>query len=151
MSWPAEGQTSDLSAWVGNGRGSLDWVASGGRLWPVSLGDARQGRDATWLTSLVSALVGTPKEEAAQPDTFAGRLLRTGLGIAERAAIAAGADVFVTGEISEPQAHYSAETGVAFIAVGHHASERYGVQALASHLAAEFGLTQQFIDIPNPA
>lgn len=67
------------------------------------------------------------------------------------AAIAAGADVFVTGEISEPQAHYSAETGVAFIAVGHHASERYGVQALASHLAAEFGLTQQFIDIPNPA
>ena len=95
MSWPAEGQTSELSAWVGNGRGRLDWVASGGKLWPVSLGEARQGRDATWLTSLVSALVGTPKEEASQPDTFAGRLLRTGLGIAERAAIAAGADTAV--------------------------------------------------------
>jgi len=41
-------------------------------------------------------------------------------------AIAAGADVFITGEISEPQAHYARETGVAFIACGHHASERYG-------------------------
>jgi dinuclear metal center YbgI/SA1388 family protein len=67
------------------------------------------------------------------------------------AAIAAGADVFVTGEISEPQAHYAAETGVAFIAAGHHATERYGVQALAQRLAADFGISQQFIDIPNPA
>ncbi len=67
------------------------------------------------------------------------------------AAVAAGADVFVTGEISEPQAHLAAETGVAFVAAGHHASERYGVQALGAHLAAEFGLRQQFIEIANPA
>jgi dinuclear metal center YbgI/SA1388 family protein len=67
------------------------------------------------------------------------------------AAIAAGADVFLTGEISEPQAHYAAETGVAFIAAGHHATERYGVQALSERLAAELGITQQFIDITNPA
>ncbi|OYU29349.1 MAG: Nif3-like dinuclear metal center hexameric protein [Burkholderiales bacterium PBB2] len=66
-------------------------------------------------------------------------------------AIAAGADVFVTGEISEPQAHLAAETGVAFIAAGHHATERYGVQALGQHLAQQFGLSQQFIDLPNPA
>jgi len=67
------------------------------------------------------------------------------------AAIAAGADVFVSGEISEPQAHLAAETGVAFVAAGHHATERYGVQALGQHLAREFGLSQQFIDLPNPA
>ena len=67
------------------------------------------------------------------------------------AAIAAGADAYVTGEISEPQAHYARETGVAFIACGHHASERYGVQALARHVAAQFGLEQRFIDIDNPA
>ena len=67
------------------------------------------------------------------------------------AAISAGADVFITGEISEPQAHYAAELGVAFIAAGHHATESYGVQALSLHLATEFGLSQQFIDIPNPA
>lgn len=66
-------------------------------------------------------------------------------------AIAARADVFLTGEISEPQAHYARETGVAFLACGHHASERYGVQALGEAAAREFGLTHQFIDIDNPA
>jgi dinuclear metal center YbgI/SA1388 family protein len=67
------------------------------------------------------------------------------------AAIAAGADVFVTGEISEPQAHYARESGVAYLACGHHASERYGALALGDHLAAQFGLQHVFIDINNPA
>jgi len=66
-------------------------------------------------------------------------------------AITSGADVFLTGEISEPQAHYARETGVAFIACGHHASERYGAQAIGEHLAAGLGLQHQFIDIDNPA
>lgn len=67
------------------------------------------------------------------------------------AAIAAGVDVFLTGEISEPQAHLARETGVSFLAFGHHATERYGAPAVASHLATQLGLTHQFIDIPNPA
>lgn len=67
------------------------------------------------------------------------------------AAIAAGADVFITGEISEPQAHYARESGVSFLACGHHASERYGAPALAAHVAAELGLGHVFIDIDNPA
>jgi dinuclear metal center YbgI/SA1388 family protein len=67
------------------------------------------------------------------------------------AAIAAGADVFVTGEISEPQAHYARESGVAYLACGHHASERYGAQTLGEHLASQFGLLHVFIDIDNPA
>jgi dinuclear metal center YbgI/SA1388 family protein len=67
------------------------------------------------------------------------------------AAIAAGADAFITGEISEPQAHYAREMGVAFIACGHHASERYGAPAVAAHVAAQLGLAHQFIDIDNPA
>lgn len=66
-------------------------------------------------------------------------------------AIGAGADVFLTGEVSEPQAHYARETGVAFLACGHHASERYGVQALGTHLSERFDLTHVFIDVPNPA
>jgi dinuclear metal center YbgI/SA1388 family protein len=66
-------------------------------------------------------------------------------------AIAAGADVFVTGEISEPQAHLSGETGVAFVACGHHASERFGAPAVAAHVAAHFGLRHVFIDVDNPA
>ena len=67
------------------------------------------------------------------------------------AAIAAGADAFVTGEISEPQAHLARETGVAFLACGHHATERYGAPALAAHVALELGLSHTFIDIDNPA
>jgi dinuclear metal center YbgI/SA1388 family protein len=67
------------------------------------------------------------------------------------AAIAAGADAFITGEISEPQAHYARESGVAYLACGHHASERFGAPAVATHVAAQCGLTHRFIDIDNPA
>ena len=67
------------------------------------------------------------------------------------AAIAAGADAFITGEVSEPQAHLAAETGVAFLACGHHATERYGAPAVAAELARQFGLEHLFIDIENPA
>jgi dinuclear metal center YbgI/SA1388 family protein len=67
------------------------------------------------------------------------------------AAIAAGADAFLTGEISEPQAHLSRETGVAFLACGHHATERYGVQALGQALAQRFNLQYAFFDVDNPA
>ena len=67
------------------------------------------------------------------------------------AAIAAGADVFITGEISEPQAHYAREMGVSYIACGHHASERYGAPAVAEHVAAKLGLKHEFVDIDNPA
>jgi dinuclear metal center YbgI/SA1388 family protein len=67
------------------------------------------------------------------------------------AAIAAGVDAFITGEISEPQAHLARETGVAFLACGHHATERYGAPAAAAHVAAQLGITHQFIEIDNPA
>lgn len=67
------------------------------------------------------------------------------------AAIAAGADAFLTGEISEPQAHLARETGVAFLACGHHATERYGAPALAGEAARRFGLSHEFIEIDNPA
>jgi putative NIF3 family GTP cyclohydrolase 1 type 2 len=67
------------------------------------------------------------------------------------AAIAAGADAFLTGEVSEPQAHLSRETGVAYLACGHHASERYGAPAVAAYLAQRLGIEHRFIEIDNPA
>lgn len=67
------------------------------------------------------------------------------------AAVAAGADAFITGEISEPQTHLARETGVAFLACGHHATERYGAPAVAAHVAAQLGLVHEFIEIDNPA
>jgi dinuclear metal center YbgI/SA1388 family protein len=66
-------------------------------------------------------------------------------------AIAAGADAYITGELSEPQAHIARETGVAFLACGHHATERFGAPAVGAHLAQQFGIAHRFIEIENPA
>lgn len=65
-------------------------------------------------------------------------------------AIQLGADVFISGEISEQTTHQALETGVSYISAGHHATERYGVQALGEHLAEKFNLIHEFIDIKNP-
>ena len=65
-------------------------------------------------------------------------------------AIAAGADIYLSGEISEPIVHLARETGVAYLACGHHATERYGVQALGRFLAQQFGIAHHFIDIDSP-
>lgn len=65
-------------------------------------------------------------------------------------AIAAGVDLFLTGEASEQTFHSAQENGVSFIAAGHHATERYGVQALGDYLARRFALEHLFIDCPNP-
>ncbi|OQW40710.1 MAG: Nif3-like dinuclear metal center hexameric protein [Proteobacteria bacterium SG_bin4] len=65
-------------------------------------------------------------------------------------AIQQGIDAFLTGEISEQYVHIARESGVAFIAAGHHATERYGVQAVGDHIAQKFGIRHQFIDIENP-
>lgn len=61
-----------------------------------------------------------------------------------------GVDLFITGEASEQTIHSSRELGIDFIAAGHHATERYGVKSVGAHLANEFGLDVQFIDIHNP-
>lgn len=66
-------------------------------------------------------------------------------------AIAAGVDAFMSGEISEHTVHSARESGVHYIAAGHHATERYGVKALGEHLANKFALDCNFVDIDNPA
>ncbi|MES2208340.1 MAG: Nif3-like dinuclear metal center hexameric protein [Pseudomonadota bacterium] len=59
-------------------------------------------------------------------------------------------DAFITGEISEQNVHLAHSTGVTFIAAGHHATERYGVQAICTHLADYFNIEHEFIDCPSP-
>ena len=66
------------------------------------------------------------------------------------AAIESGADLFMSGEISEQTTHLARETGVAYLAAGHHATERYGVMALGEHLSQTFGISCEFVDIDNP-
>jgi dinuclear metal center YbgI/SA1388 family protein len=65
-------------------------------------------------------------------------------------AIDLGVDVFISGEVSEQTYHLACESGVAYIAAGHHATERYGVQALGAHLAAELGIAHEYVEIDNP-
>lgn len=58
--------------------------------------------------------------------------------------------MYLTGEVSEFVTHTVAESGVAYVAAGHHATERYGIQALGTHLSEQFDLEHLFIDIHNP-
>jgi len=65
-------------------------------------------------------------------------------------AIALGVDLYLSGEISEQTVHLADESGVAYLAAGHHATERYGVKALAAHLQERFAVECSFIDVDNP-
>jgi putative NIF3 family GTP cyclohydrolase 1 type 2 len=64
-------------------------------------------------------------------------------------AIGAGIDLYVTGEPSHSVYHQIVESGLAFIAAGHYATEVWGVKAVAARLAAEKGVETVFIDLPT--
>ncbi len=59
-------------------------------------------------------------------------------------------DLFLTGEVSEHIFHYVKEEGIHFVAAGHYATERFGIQALGEHLQKQFAVTVEYVDIPNP-
>lgn len=101
---------------------------------------------------LSSVLVRSPLHVAGGPAVIRSVSWCSGAGqrFIEQAA-QAGVDAFISGEISEPTAHTARECGLHYFAAGHHATERFGVQALGEHLAERFQLTHQFIDIDNPA
>ncbi|GHB03239.1 Nif3-like dinuclear metal center hexameric protein [Shewanella indica] len=65
-------------------------------------------------------------------------------------AAALGVDAFISGEVSERTFHSAVEQGIHYFSAGHHATERFGIKALGEHLAHEFELEHEFIDIPNP-
>ncbi len=116
------------------------------------LGEATPSTASAWAER-VKASLGRDVVLVAEPGRAVQRVAMCSGGAQSyfEAAIAAGADLFITGEISEPQAHIARESGVAYIACGHHASERYGAPAVAAQVAQELGLEHLFIDIPNPA
>ncbi|MGB0466309.1 MAG: Nif3-like dinuclear metal center hexameric protein [Pontibacterium sp.] len=65
-------------------------------------------------------------------------------------AIVLGLDAYISGEISEPTVHSARENAIHYIAAGHHATERYGVQALGQEIAEQFGVEHRFVDEDNP-
>jgi dinuclear metal center YbgI/SA1388 family protein len=66
------------------------------------------------------------------------------------AAAAAGCDAFITGEPAERVNSAAKELGIHFYAAGHHATEKLGIQRLGEALVEHFGITHEFVDIPNP-
>jgi dinuclear metal center YbgI/SA1388 family protein len=110
---------------------------------PVSLADLMHR--VQHVTDRAPLLIGDPALRVQRVAWCTG----AAQGYIDKAA-AAGAELYLSGEISEPTVHAARELGVAYIAAGHHATERYGVQALASSLAESFGLEWTFLDCDNP-
>lgn len=137
-------QLGALAGWVGEGRfgeQDLGWF-----------GRVSEPRTAELIARSLAARLGrAPLLVGDQARTVRRIAWCTGgaQGYFEQA-IAAGADLYVSGEISEQTVHLARESGVPFLAAGHHATERYGVQALAAHLRNEQGLDAVFVDLDNP-
>jgi putative NIF3 family GTP cyclohydrolase 1 type 2 len=118
----------------------------------AALGTLADGSTVASFTQTISEKLGrTPLVigDAARPLRRIAWCTGGAQGMFEQA-IALGVDAYISGEISEQTVHLARESGVAYIAAGHHATERYGVQALGAHLAQRFGLEHQFIEIENP-
>lgn len=146
---PVYGNNAQLAERLGlsvEGRFGLDEPAIGmyGRLGkPMPVGD--------FLARIEQALGQAPLHIAGEMETIQSVAWCSGAAqsyIEEAASL--GVDAYLTGEVSEQTVHIARESGLHFISAGHHATERYGVQALGEHLAQQFGLQHQFIEIQNP-
>ncbi len=119
-------------------------IGVGGRLsapQPVEAFAARV-RERLGSTPLVFAEGPDPVERVAICSGGAGRHLPD--------AAREGYDLFLTGEAEEPSLQTARELGITFVAAGHYATERLGVQALAARLAERFGLEWEYIELANP-
>lgn len=132
MGWPVEASF-----------GEQDLVLEGRLAQPQTLDEVAQQLDQKLATQTLAISAGEHHVERIAWCTGAAQSFI-------EAAAKRGVDAFVSGEISEPTFHLARELGLHYIAAGHHATERYGVQALADVIAERFGIKQQFIDIPNP-
>jgi dinuclear metal center YbgI/SA1388 family protein len=121
-----------------------------GLVWGAELAEPISG--AALAVRIAAALGREPLRLGPDPAALRRVAWCTGAaqGMIETAA-AAGFEAFISGEVSEQTLHQANELGVAYFGAGHHATERYGVQALGEALAGEFGLEHRFIDLDNPA
>jgi dinuclear metal center YbgI/SA1388 family protein len=61
-----------------------------------------------------------------------------------------GADVFISGEVSEQTFHSAIEGRIHYLAAGHHATETWGIAALAQHIKEKFTVDCEFVNLVNP-
>ncbi len=142
---PELGNAARLAARLGiEVEGPFLGFGVGGRLpAPLPLAElVERTREATGREPLVFAEGPDPAQRIAIATGSAGHDLIS--------AARAGYDVYVTGEPEEPTLHTARELGITFVAAGHYATERLGVQALTELVAREFGLEWEFLEVPNP-
>ena len=132
LGWLPEGRFGDQDiAWLGN----VAVPTTAGQLAAQIAGDLAR----------VPLLIGDPERPVRRIGWCTG-----GAQDYFEQAIALGVDAFVSGEISEQTVHLARESGVAYLACGHHATERYGIAALATHINRHCGLQCEFVDLDNP-
>ena len=115
-------------------------------------GELIQAKTLNELTSHIESVLGRTPLVIGESDRSVHRIAWCS-GAAQdffEKAVSLGVDAFLTGEISEQSVHVAHETGVAFIAAGHHATERYGIQALGEHLANQCGIEHHYFELDNP-
>lgn len=146
------GNNAELAKHMGwKVEGCLDGELGGGLLWSGRLTEPQSldamGEQLAAVLQRTPLLVEAPRVGAIERIAWC----TGGAQDMITAAYEAGAQVFVSGEISERTTHFARELGIHYIAAGHHATERYGVQALGEWLASEYGVEHRFVDIDNPA
>ncbi len=120
-----------------------------GLLWHAELDDPVSPRE---LAARIERSLGRPPlqlDGGGDPVRRVGWCTGAAQAYIEQAA-AAGLDAFISGEVSEATTHLARELGVHYFAAGHHATERFGVQALGGHLAERFAIEHRFLEVPNP-
>lgn len=96
------------------------------------------GRSALWLSSASNQPIKTVAWCSGGAQSYI------------EAAAELGVDAYISGEVSEQTTHQALELDIHYFAAGHHATERYGVQALARHLSEKFDISCEYVDIDNP-
>ena len=117
-----------------------------------NIGSFAQAMSAGQLAEHLAQVLGQPDIHIAGAATQikkVGFCTGAAQGFIEQAVLM-GCDAYISGEISEPTVHIAREAGIHYFAAGHHATERYGVQALGEFVASTLGVRHQFIDIANP-
>ncbi len=148
---PSCGNNALIAEGLG-GVGRAPFAVHRGQAIGSQAGFGDQGIPAAELVRRVAALTGrTPLVFADGPPIVRTVGIVSGAGAGHLGeAIAAGLDAFITGEPAERVMSEARESGIHFIAAGHHATETFGVRALGERLADRFGVEHVFIDVPNP-
>ncbi|UGA39368.1 Nif3-like dinuclear metal center hexameric protein [Chromobacterium haemolyticum] len=130
----------------------LDALGQGGEQGLLWHGSWRQGGSAVDFRGHVSACLGRAALLLGRADKPISRVAWCTGGAQSffAEAIDLGVDAFITGEASEQNHHMAMECDVAFIAAGHHATERFGIKALGERMAQLHGISVEFVDISNP-